>query len=191
MRNPSACLFDLGSRAALAVATLLLAACSGAAGDSGAPTPIGPTSAVSSTSPAASVPVPAAPTSAPAVTATASASAAPTQAPGAWTPPDAIFGDWHEDQKASAEGRAVFVPSSVNLGISRFRRTLHLGRDKSFSTLQLDPADAHYECAGTFAVAGPNVLSAQCSDPKKKKAVKITLEILDTSKDRLVVKMTP
>lgn len=186
MKKPSVGPFDPGAWAVLAAATFLLAACS-AAGDGGAPAPIAPTTEASSVSPEASAPVPAAPASAPAAT----ASAVPTQAPGTWTPPDAVFGDWHEDQKASAEGRAVFVPRSVNLGMSRFRRTLHLDRNQGFSTLRLDAADAHYECAGTFAVAGPNVLSAQCTDPKKKEAVKITLEILEASKDRLVVKMTP
>jgi hypothetical protein len=105
--------------------------------------------------------------------------------------PDAIYGDWHEDIRASTDERQVFVPRSVALGPAWFRRTLHFGRDGSFSTLRLDPADAHYECAGTFSVVAKNELSARCKDPKTSQDIEFTIRILEARDDRLVVQMTP
>lgn len=105
--------------------------------------------------------------------------------------PDALYGDWHEDHEQSTDDRQVFVPMSVNLGPSHYRRTLHFGRDGTFSTLRLDPADAHYECPGTFIADAPNKLSAECKDPKSGETVRFTIALLEVQKERLVVKVTP
>lgn len=104
---------------------------------------------------------------------------------------DAIYGDWHEDTHASVERRQVFVPKSIRLGASRYRQTLHFGRDGSFSTLRLDPSDAHYECPGTFTIAAPDELNATCKDRKSGKNITMKIKILDAKKDRLEVQISP
>lgn len=106
-------------------------------------------------------------------------------------PPEALYNDWHEDLNASTDERSVFVPKSVDLGPARFRPSLHFGRDGSFSTLRLDPADAHYECAGTFVAVSKDALEAQCRDPKKQEPVKISIQLLEVTAGKLTVKISP
>src|SRR5262245_44395724 len=142
----------LAPRAMMAAATLLVA-CGGSSGGS-VPPSSGPGSGAS---PEATT---------------------PPGPPGNVAAPDAIYGDWHEDHNASTEDRAVFVPRSVDLGPSHYRRTLSFGKDGSFSTLRLDPADAHYECKGTFTFLPPNKLAAQCLDPKTRKEIPVSIQIL-------------
>ncbi|MDC3982013.1 hypothetical protein [Polyangium jinanense] len=101
-----------------------------------------------------------------------------------------IHGDWHEDRANSTEDRMVFVPQRVDLGPSRYRNTLHFGRDGSFSTLRLHPADAHYLCRGTFATLTERTLRAQCYDPLTRKTLVFDIQILETTEDRLVVRIS-
>jgi hypothetical protein len=167
-RMGTSILDGLESRAALGAAALVMVACSGASG-SGAPPTADSASAASPGQPATNAGV----------------------APSAPAVPEAIHGDWHEDQEASTEDRQVFVPRSVNLGPAHYRRTLSFGRDGSFSTLILDPADAHYECKGVVVVLAPNKLEGRCPNPKTGSELKIAIQILQASKDRLEVQMTP
>jgi len=81
------------------------------------------------------------------------------------------------------------VPQRVDLGPSHYRRTLHFGQDGSFSTLILDPADAHYECPGTFFAVTPDVLDAKCVDPRTHKSHQYVIRILEAAADRLVVRI--
>ncbi len=104
-------------------------------------------------------------------------------------PPEAIYGDWHEDFRKSTDQAQIFVPSSVELGPAHYRRTLKFGRDGSFATLVLDPADAHYECAGTFTATAADTLAAQCNDPKTKEIRKYAIRILEATRDRLAVQI--
>jgi hypothetical protein len=163
----------LASRAVVAAATLLVS-CSGSSG-SGAPATSGPVGGASSEGAGTS------PTEA----------ATPSGSPATLAVLDAIYGDWHEDNNASTEDRAVFVPRSVPLGAAMFRRTLSFGRDGSFSTLRLDPADAHYECKGTFAAVAPDKLEAKCPDPKTREEIHFAIRIHEASKARLVLQIKP
>ena len=110
-------------------------------------------------------------------------------APSAATLPEALFGDWHQVHERSPDERSIFVPRSVDLGFSRFRRTLHFGRDGSFSMLRLDPLDAHYECTGTFVAVAADVIAARCKDPKTRETLELSIRILEASPDRLTLLM--
>ena len=110
-------------------------------------------------------------------------------APSAAKPPEALFGDWQDIHDRSPNERTIFVPLSVDLGPSRFRRTLHFGRDGTFSMLRLDPGDAHYKCTGTFAAVAEDVIEARCKDPVTQETLDLSIRILEASPDRLTLKM--
>jgi hypothetical protein len=105
-------------------------------------------------------------------------------------PPETIYGDWHEDHANRTEDRKVFVPERIDLGPARYRQTLHFGRDGSFATLRLHPADGHYMCHGTFAALTERTLRAQCDDPETGTTPVFDIQILETTEDRLVVRIS-
>jgi hypothetical protein len=105
--------------------------------------------------------------------------------------PEALFGDWQDIHERSPDERTIFVPLSVDLAPSRFRRTLHFGRDGTFSMLRLDPADAHYRCTGTFALVAEDVIEALCKDPVTQEMLELSIRILEASPDRLTLRMPP
>lgn len=77
-----------------------------------------------------------------------------------WT---ALPGSWHEDYTLREGDVEAFVPTSVDVPISRFIEVMTFEPDGSFSIFRLAPNDAHYWAYGTWT-RSDNIITVNFSD---------------------------
>lgn len=76
-----------------------------------------------------------------------------------WNPVVAanLYGDWHEDRSQSSADIAHYVPTSIDLGATRFRDMISFYAGGTGKILRLAPNDAHYTVNTTWILSGNRV----------------------------------
>jgi hypothetical protein len=68
-----------------------------------------------------------------------------------------LYGDWHEDPAQSTAGIEHYVPTSIDLGASRFRNMISFFAGGTGKIFRLAPNDGHYFVNTTWALSGNKV----------------------------------
>ncbi|MCE3251701.1 MAG: uncharacterized protein K0Q67_711 [Cellvibrio sp.] len=68
-----------------------------------------------------------------------------------------LHGDWHEDPAQSTAGIEHYVPTSIDLGASRFRNMISFFAGGTGKIFRLAPNDGHYFVNTTWALSGNKV----------------------------------
>ena len=76
-----------------------------------------------------------------------------------------LYGQWHEDQNQSTADTEYYVPTSIDLGASRFRNHISLFQGGNGEFLRLAPNDAHYFVPTTWVLSG-NKLTVTFTDSR-------------------------
>lgn len=79
-------------------------------------------------------------------------------------------GEWHLDRASSSDGVERFVPTSVELGASRFRPKMAFESSGTVRVLTMGATDRHGMTEGTWTRKG-STLTVRYTHPKRKEAI--------------------
>lgn len=71
-----------------------------------------------------------------------------------WVSPANLYGEWHRDENQSTTDIDHYVPTSIDLGLARFRDHITFSQGGVGQILRLAPNDAHYFVATTWVLQG-------------------------------------
>ena len=90
-----------------------------------------------------------------------------------------LIGDWHEDHNTGN-----FVPTSVDLGVARYRQVIRFASGGQLSIRRLASNDAHYYVNGSWSRSGDQVTMTYF-DSKTNQSFNNTIKITELSSTKL------